>query len=130
VGVYGDPPSEAFRTVLRAQAAYYAFTGVWPIIHIGSFEAITGPKLERWIVRTLGGAVAVIGASLWTAARRFDPGPETTVLAVGSAAALGTSDAIYALKGRISPVYLTDAAVQAALIAALARTRRRPAVPG
>jgi hypothetical protein len=122
--VDGDSACKSFHKVLRVQAAYYALTGAWPIIHIASFEAITGPKLERWLVRTLGGTVAAIGASLWTAARGLNPGPETTVLAIGSAAALGTSDAIYALKRRISPIYLADAAVQIALIAALAHSRR------
>jgi hypothetical protein len=124
----GESTYETYRKVLRVQAVYYALTGIWPIINIESFETITGPKLERWLVRTLGGTVAAIGASLWTAARSPKPGTEVVVLAVGSAAALGASDAIYALKRRISPIYLADAAVQAALIAGLARTARTRAV--
>ena len=87
--------SDAYRNVLRLQAAYYTLTGIWPIVHIDTFGAIYGPKLERWVVRTLGGVIAAVGASLWTAAHRSKPGPETIVLAVVSAAALGVSDAIF-----------------------------------
>jgi hypothetical protein len=118
--------SRPFANVLHLQAAYYVLTGIWPILHIRSFEMITGPKPERWLVRTLGGVVTAIGASLWTAARQSEPGAETSVLAFGGAAALAASDAIYALKRRISPVYLADAAVQAALIGALTRAIRAP----
>ena len=93
----------------------------WPC----SFERITGPKVERWLVKTVGALVTAVGASLALAARD-DPGrAETVVLATGSAAALGTIDAVYVAKRRISPVYLLDALAQAALLVAWTRWRRR-----
>ena len=113
------------RRLARTQALYYAATGIWPLLDIRSFERITGPKVERWLVKTVGALVTAVGASLALAARD-DPGrAETVVLATGSAAALGTIDAVYVAKRRISPVYLFDALAQAALLVAWTRWRRR-----
>jgi hypothetical protein len=113
------------RRLARTQALYYAATGIWPLLDIHSFERITGPKVERWLVKTVGALVTAVGASLALAARD-DPGrAETVLLATGSAAALGTIDAIYVAKRRISPVYLLDALAQAALLVAWVRSRRR-----
>jgi hypothetical protein len=37
-----------------AARAQWRVTGVWPIPHLQSFEAVTGPKKERWLVKTMG----------------------------------------------------------------------------
>jgi hypothetical protein len=47
-------------------------------------------------------------------------------LAVGSAVGLGAVDVVYAAKGRISPIYLLDALLEAALLAAWFRAARSP----
>jgi hydrogenase/urease accessory protein HupE len=104
------------RALAVTQAAYYAITGIWPLVDIESFERLTGPKAERWLVRTVGALVTAIGASLAVSAQD-DPGrPEMLILAAGSALALGTIDVVYVAKRRISPVYLLDALAQAALL--------------
>jgi hypothetical protein len=51
------------RSVLRAQGGYYLVTGLWPLVHLASFEAITGPKVDDWLVRMVGLLAAVIGAT-------------------------------------------------------------------
>src|SRR5688572_8984286 len=104
------------RRLAMTQAVYYAATGVWPLLDIESFERVTGPKTDRWLVRTVGALVTVIGASLSLAARDDPARGETVVLAAGSALALGTIDVVYVAKRRISPVYLVDALAQAALL--------------
>jgi hypothetical protein len=108
------------------QGAYFAATGIWPLIHMRSFEAVTGPKVDKWLVRTVGVLVAVVGGVLISAGTRRRVTPEVAALAAGCAAGLGGIDTIYAAKGRISPVYLADAALEAALVGAwtAARTRR------
>jgi hypothetical protein len=113
------------RRLARIHALYYTATGIWPLLDIHSFERITGPKVERWLVKTVGALVTAVGASLALAARNDPARAETVVLATGSAAALGTIDAIYVAKRRISPVYLLDALAQAALLVAWVRSRRR-----
>jgi len=76
---------------------------------------VTGPKVDRWLVKTVGVLVAVIGASLLRADR---PRRSITTLAAGSAAGLGAVDVLYAARGRISRIYLLDAIVEAGLLAA------------
>jgi hypothetical protein len=109
--------------VPAAQGTYYLASGIWPIVHLSSFERVTGPKLEGWLVRTMGGLIAAVGAALLAGARgRSSP---TRVLGIASAAALGAADAVYALRGRIAKVYLADAAVQGGVIALWAFADRR-----
>ena len=103
--------------LIRAQAAYYIVSGVWPVVSLRSFEAVTGPKPEGWLVKTLGALVTAVGASLWVAAEQPQPSREATALSIGVAATIGASDVYYAaIRRRISPVYLGDAAAEAALL--------------
>ena len=99
----------------RTQAAYYIVTGVWPIIDIRSFEAITGPKADRWLVKTVGALVATTGAALGVASRQRRFPREVVLLAAGNAVVLAGVDIIYVAKRRISPIYLLDALPELAL---------------
>jgi hypothetical protein len=125
----GEPP------VLPAwiQGVYFLATGVWPLLHMPSFIALTGPKVDLWLVRAVGVLVAVIGAVLILGARRRTVGAELRLLAVGSAAGLAGIDLVYALADRIWDVYLLDALAEVGLILlwgiAWARARRRSALP-
>lgn len=100
------------RLVLGGQAAYYVVTGLWPILHMGSFEAITGPKVDDWLVKMVGLLAATIGVTLAIAARRGRWGVEIRALAILSALSFAAIDLRYALTGRISPIYLADAAAE------------------
>ena len=48
-------------TLCLVQGIYYTLTGVWPLVHVRSFLAVTGPKTDLWLVKTVGVLVAVIG---------------------------------------------------------------------
>src|SRR5947209_19342813 len=67
-------PVRARRTpdarLAMAQGAFFALSGMWPIVHLRSFEAVTGPKLEGWLVKTVGGLLTVVGAALFSAGAR------------------------------------------------------------
>jgi len=102
------------------QGVYFAATGIWPIVDMRSFEAVTGPKVDKWLVRTVGVLVAAIGGALISAGARRAVTPEIAGLAIGSAAGLVLIDVIYASRGRISKIYLADAAAEAAVITAWA----------
>jgi hypothetical protein len=108
------------RRVLLAQGAYYTATGVLPFASRRAFEALTGPKLEWWLVETVGAIVTVVGVGVAGAALRDRVTPEILAIAAGTAASLGAIDVVYASRGRIAPTYYADAAVQAALLAGLA----------
>src|SRR4051812_38746920 len=103
------------RRVAAVQTAYYAVTGVWPLVHKPSFEIVTGPKRdgEWWLVETVGLLVTALGAGLGLAAATDRVTPELAVAAAGAAASLAAVDVVYVWKGRIAPTYLGDAAVEA-----------------
>jgi hypothetical protein len=116
---------------LLAQGGYYLATGVAPFVSRRMFEAVTGPKREWWLVQTVGGLVSAVGATLATSALRKEPAPTEVVgLAVGCAATLMIIDVYYVARGRIAPSYLADAAVEAALVAAVAGPRLAEALAG
>ena len=112
-------------TVALIQGIFYLLTGIWPLIDIASFQEITGPKTDLWLVRTVGVLVIVIGAVLVSAARARRITPEIQMLAVGSALGLATIDLVYALSGRISAVYLADAVAEVGLVVLWISGRRR-----
>ena len=97
------------------QGLFYLLTGLWPLIDIASFQRVTGPKTDLWLVKTVGVLVTVIGVVLLMAARRHRVSRELVLLAGGSALGLAAIDLIYSLSGRISPIYLADAAVEIGL---------------
>jgi hypothetical protein len=48
-----SPPGKPLRTSLRVQSGYYVATCVWPLLNRQSFEAITGRKVDFWLVQTV-----------------------------------------------------------------------------
>jgi hypothetical protein len=106
------------------QSAYYGVTGVWPLISPNTFQAITGPKSEMWLVKTFGVLITVLGLGLGRSAARGRVDPDLRGVAAGAAGALAAADVWYVLRGRIRVTYLGDAAAQLALLAALRGSRR------
>ena len=117
--------SNWFSKLALLQGGFYLLTGLWSLVSPRTFQMVTGPKKDYWLVRTVGILVSVIGGVLALAGLRGQSTREVPLLAVGSALGLGAIDVVYATKGRISKVYLLDAAVEAALVAAWAFVRRR-----
>lgn len=97
------------------QGVFYLAMGLWPIVHLRSFEAVTGPKLEGGWVKTVGALIAVVGGTLLAAGLRRRVHPELISLAAGSAVSLAAVDVIYSPQ-RIAPVYLLDAVAEGLLV--------------
>jgi hypothetical protein len=95
---------------------YYFLTGIWPILHMKSFEAFTGPKAERWLVKTVGALILAVSLAILYSAQRGQVPGETWVVAIGSAVALLLVDIVYVADQRIPKVYLLDAAAELILI--------------
>jgi energy-converting hydrogenase Eha subunit E len=118
------------RTLALGQGAYYLVTGLWPLVSMSTFKAVTGPKREDWLVRMVGLLAASIGAGLALAGRRRTVAPELRVVGLLSAASFAAIDVYYAARRRISPVYLLDGLPEAVFVAgwasALAGARRQP----
>ena len=109
------------RDVAFSQGVYFLATGMWPLLHLQSFESMTGPKADKWLVRTVGMLVGVTGAVLLRAAVRDRVTPEISALGVASAASLGAVDTLYAIRGQVSRIYLADSAVHGAFVAGWAQ---------
>jgi hypothetical protein len=112
------------RQVLLAQGGYYVATGVAPFLSRRLFETVTGRKREWWLVKTTGILVTAIGAGLISGVVRDRETPELIGMAAGCAGGLAAIDIVYTLRGRISPVYLADAALQLAALAGSPAVRR------
>jgi hypothetical protein len=100
------------------QGGYFLFTGVWPLVSRRTFEAVTGPKKDFWLAQTVGVLVASVGSVLVLSGKRGRVGRDARWLAASSSAGLAAIDAVYVARGRISKVYLADAAIEAALVSA------------
>ena len=99
------------------QGSYFFLTGLWPIVHVRSFMAVTGPKHDVWLVKTVGALVTVIGVAIVAAGlRRSGATPELLVVAIGGAFVLMMVDVVYVLRRVIAPIYLADAAAEALLL--------------
>ena len=113
------------RRVAAVHAAYYVSSGLWPLLHRSSFERLTGRKTDFWLAQTVGVTVSAIGAGLAHTASRRRPVPaELRTVACAAAAGLASIDLLFVARRQISPVYLLDAATEAALISAWAASGR------
>lgn len=102
-----------------AQAGYYIITGLWPLAHMRSFEALTGPKPDRFVVESTGLLFAATGATLVAAAA--DGGRDRVARVLSALVPAGATLAALRHRPRLRAVYLADAAVQAALAACVWR---------
>src|SRR5205814_3223112 len=99
-------------------AVYFLLTGIWPVLHIASFMAVTGPKTDLWLVRTVGLLITGVGLCVAVAAWQKQIGLPIFVLAIASSGFLCLIDVIYVAKRVIAKIYLLDAAIEVVLIVA------------
>lgn len=112
----------AWTRAARVQGMFYLVTGAWPLLHMRSFLAVTGPKRELWLVRSVGASLAAVGAGLLDAGTGGGGGVRRSHALTGAAVAAGLAAVDLSPDGprRISRVYLADAVLQIALVAAWA----------
>jgi hypothetical protein len=111
--------------VARLHGALNVLGGLWPLVHMQSFEAVLGPKVDRWLAYTVAGLLVGIGTTQLGAGN--DPASLRLArrVGIGSALTLGTIDLVYASRGRISKTYLLDALGEVGLLLARASTAIR-----
>lgn len=100
------------RFVLHVQGWVYVTTGLWPVVHLESFEHVTGEKYDDFLVHTVGLLLFVVGAVLVYALRAGRASRELALVAAGTASTLGLIDVVYFLNGRLPPIYLLDAVAE------------------
>src|SRR5688572_9250106 len=114
------------RLMALGQGVALIGLGAWPIASMSTFERVTGPKHDDWLVRTVGGLCVAIGTGLVAGSGRA-----TTVrpLGVATAATFLVTDVIGVRTGRLRPVYLLDAVAEGAIIAGWAAATIPEAAP-
>jgi hypothetical protein len=112
-----DRSPDARRALATAQGLYYVTTGAWPLLSMRTFEAVTGPKTDHWLVKTVGLMALGFGGVLLRDARRGRP---DRGVGVAAALAFGASSLWYGGRGRIRRIYLADGLAEVALLAAWA----------
>lgn len=110
----------------KTQALLYIAGGLWPLVHMRSFEKVTGRKEDKWLVKTVGLLTASIGVVLLKAENTTD----TRRLGKLSAISFGVIDFYYTAKGRIKKIYAADGIVQALLLVAWLVRRRNGSAKG
>jgi hypothetical protein len=109
----------AAKTIMRRfmaslQGVYFLITGMWPLLHMDSFLAVTGPKTDVWLVQIVGALVCVPAVLLLRAARSIESTDRITVtIACAFSAVLLSADLAFVARGDIAPIYLADAALEA-----------------
>ncbi len=110
--------------VLSAQSVYYLLTGLWPLLHIRSFMAVTGPKSDYWLVQMVGLLTVSIALTLFYCSRRsIDSG---RFLGVLSALAYTCVDVYFSLNNVIPRIYLADAVAEVIFIIMLILPPNKP----
>ena len=79
-----------------------------------SFEAVTGPKTDDWLVRMVALLTVGIAVAIWP--RAGEVATSLRTLAVWAAASFLVIDVVYTALVVISPIYLLDAAAELVLI--------------
>lgn len=111
----------------RAHGVANLLGGLWPLLHISSFEMVFGSKTDRWLVKTVAGLLMVNGITQLTTSSTASGVRQARRLGVGTAAVLAAIDLIYVPAGRISKMYLVDAAIEVGWIVAWCRVDKSSA---
>lgn len=108
----------SLHTILLIQAVYYLPTALWPMIHIRSFEKVTGPKSDRWLVYTVGALLVCSSLVFLYSGIRSEAVPiESILLSMTNCLVFILIDVIFVLKKRISKIYLLDALAELTILA-------------
>lgn len=102
----------------RSQGLYLLLSGLWPLVHYRSFETVTGPKADPWLVRTVAGLAATMGYVQLRSGASEEGTSAARRIGMGAALTFGTIGVVYGGSGRISRIYLLESAVEALWILA------------
>ncbi|MDT0276445.1 hypothetical protein [Blastococcus goldschmidtiae] len=118
--------SPAGVRLARAHGLFNVLGGAWPLLRMRSFEAVTGPKADRWLVRTVSGLMVANGAVQLRAEPSQDGVTAARRIGMGTALVVATVDVVYGGRHRISRMYLVDAVLETGWLVAWARCAASP----
>src|SRR4051794_4563558 len=79
----------------RLHGYFNLLTGLWAPLHRRSFEAVTGPKVDYWLVNSVAGLLITNGLVQLTAPVTPDGQAMARRLGIGTAGALTMIDVVY-----------------------------------
>lgn len=94
--------------IMTIMGWFYVVTGMWPVVHLKSFEFISGPKTDKWLVKTLGLMITCSGVVFLV----YSDHEATSTLALMNASVLAGIDIYYSYTRVIRKIYLLDAVVE------------------
>ncbi len=100
------------RVLLITHAVYIFITALWPIVDVESFMAVTGPKTDVWLVKTVGALLIPVALTMMVYCTMNTDVRPLALLAGGIALSFIVIDVSYALPDIIPDIYLADAAVE------------------
>jgi hypothetical protein len=109
--------------VAPSQGAFYIVSGLWPLLHRRSFESVFGPKQDYWLAATVALLLVGTGTVQVMAPSTADGVASARRIGSATAGALASVDLVNVGRGRISPMYLVDAAAELGWLWVWARTR-------
>ena len=107
---------KVFRTAVWLQGMYILFTALWPILHIQSFLAVTGPKTDIWLVKTVAALLIPIALCLLSYTVIQTNRLPGILLGATTSIAFIIVDFHYALNNVISEIYMLDGLVEAGFL--------------
>lgn len=97
-----------YKALLWIQGLYTLLTALWGLIDIDSFMAVTGPKNDIWLVKTVSTILLAIAVTLLSYIYvKTDPLP-AILLGFYTSAGLAAIDFYYSGRAVISPIYALD----------------------
>lgn len=100
---------KVYSLLLWVQGIYTLLTALWGILDIDSFMAVTGPKTDTWLVKTVSVVLAAIGITMTVhASVKVGNMLPATVLGLATSLGLAIIDFYSSGNGTISMVYAID----------------------
>lgn len=98
--------------VLNIQGWFYILTGLWPLVHMKSFELVSGPKHDKWLVKCVSLMILSSGIIFIS----YPESKVTATLALLNALTLLGIDTYYVAKKVIWKTYLFDGVIEAGFV--------------
>lgn len=103
--------------VIGLQGMYYLLTGIWPLIHLSSFEIVVGYKPDKFQFFTTTLLISLIAIALLASIKK-EKTRSIRILSLGSPLVFLMVELWFGKDG-IRPVFILDACIQVCLLLVL-----------
>jgi hypothetical protein len=101
-----------YKALIWIQGLYTLLTALWGMIDIDSFMAVTGPKADIWLVKTVSVLLIPIVVCLFSGLAFRMPALPVILVAASTCAGLAFLDFYYTGNGTIRWIYAVDGVIE------------------